>query len=525
MHEILKRTGRHGFNAIESVFDVAFGARLNPFYYLGALGYLSFWIVAFSGLYLYPFFETSVGGAYNSVEYLTVEQWYLGGVMRSLHRYASDAMVVIVFLHMLREYVHDRYRGARWYSWSTGFPLVWLMYASGIGGYWLVWDEMAQYIATTTAEWFDWLPMYSESMARNFLSQATIDDRFFSLLAFLHIGIPLFMLLVMWIHVERIANPATNPPKALGIGTVLALIALSLIKPAVSQPPANLDMSVTTLPLDWFYLYLYPLIEHWSPGTMWIVVGGVTLVLAALPWLPLKKDPPAAEVFLDNCNGCGLCFADCPYDAVTMVARTDSLPYSEQAQVDPDLCVSCGICSGSCPTATPFRRRGELVPGIDMPALPIRDLREQVIKAGEAMQGDDRVMVFACQQNPATIKAGSGTAVIKLPCVGALPPPFIDFILSKNYADGVYLYGCKEGSCYHRIGLDWTSQRLARQRDPRLRQRIQRQTIGCSWKQQPEYYYSDIKAFREALKSYKASASGADQGDRVNTEGDTGETS
>lgn len=525
MHAILKRAGQTGFDAVESVFDAAFSARHNPFYYLGALGYLFFWIVAFSGLYLYIFFETSIGGAYNSVEQLTVGQWYLGGVMRSLHRYASDAMVVIVFLHMLREYIYDRYRGARWYSWSTGFPLVWLMYASGIGGYWLVWDEMAQYIATTTAEWFDWLPLYSEPMARNFLSQATIDDRFFSLLAFLHIGIPLFMLLVMWIHVERMADAVTNPPKVLGVGSLLALIVLSLIKPAVSQPPANLDMSVTTLPLDWFYLYLYPLIEYWSAGTVWMIVGGVTITLAALPWLPSKKDPPAAKVYLDNCNGCGLCNADCPYDAIAMVARTDGLPYTEQAQVDPGLCVSCGICSGACPTATPFRRRGELIPGIDMPSLTIREMRELVINAGEKLQGETRIMVFACMQNRVAIEKNAETAVIMLPCVSALPPPFIDFVLSRKHADGVYLRGCKEGSCYHRTGLDWTSQRLARQRDPRLRERIPRQRIGCSWKQLPELYYHDVSVFRAALDSGKAANAGAGNSSHVSSENTRGETS
>ena len=33
--------------------------------------------------------------------------------MRSLHRYSSDAMVITMALHLLREFAQDRYRGPR----------------------------------------------------------------------------------------------------------------------------------------------------------------------------------------------------------------------------------------------------------------------------------------------------------------------------------------------------------------------------------------------------------------------------
>ncbi len=61
-------------------------------YQLGALSFFYFWIVAVTGVYLFIFFETSITGAHSSMEYISVEQWYLGGIMRSFHRYASAAM-------------------------------------------------------------------------------------------------------------------------------------------------------------------------------------------------------------------------------------------------------------------------------------------------------------------------------------------------------------------------------------------------------------------------------------------------
>ena len=97
-----------------------------------------FWIVAVSGIYLFIFFDTGVVDAYESVEAITHAQWYAGGVMRSFHRYASDLMVVVLVIHLSREFALDRYRGVHWFSWFTGVPIIWMLYASGITGYWQV---------------------------------------------------------------------------------------------------------------------------------------------------------------------------------------------------------------------------------------------------------------------------------------------------------------------------------------------------------------------------------------------------
>lgn len=479
---VMQQTGRRIFELADAVLNPVFGNRANPLYNLGALSFYFFWIVAVSGIYIYIFFETSIEGAYQSVEHLTHKQWYLGGIMRSLHRYASDALVITMALHLIREFAFDRYRSFHWFSWLTGVPILWLVFASGINGYWLVWDELAQYIAILTSEWLDFLPIFTEPMARNFLSQENLSDRLFSLLAFLHIGIPLSLLFVIWIHVQRVSMPKDNPPRRLAIGVLIAFVALALIAPATSHAPANLDSATTTLKLDWFYLFMYPLLDKWSVPTVWLIVGAISALLIALPWLPRQRPEATAVIDLDNCNGCGRCFVDCPYGAVAMQTRTDDKPYEQEAIVDAAMCASCGICVGSCPTASPFRRASALVAGIELPQMQTRDLRQQILSACEGLQGTSRILVFGCQHDSGLQKlAGSDVAVIKLPCIGALPPAFLDFIITRRHADGVVLSGCKEGNCYYRFGIDWTKQRLSGERDPQLRQRVPRQRLLLFW--------------------------------------------
>ena len=72
-----------GFTKVEGVFNLAFGEKLNPLYYIGAISYYLMWLIVASGLYLYAFFETSVTGASASVEALTHAQPWAGGVLRS----------------------------------------------------------------------------------------------------------------------------------------------------------------------------------------------------------------------------------------------------------------------------------------------------------------------------------------------------------------------------------------------------------------------------------------------------------
>lgn len=274
-----------------------------------------------------------------------------------------------MLLHLLREFLYGRFHSFRWYSWITGVPTIWLVYASGIGGYWLVWDQLGLFSAVASAEWFDWLPIFSTPATRNFLP-GVLTDRFFSLLVFLHIGIPLTLMLALWVHIQRISQADVFPSRALALGTFVMLLVLAFVKPTVSHGKADLSVVPEVLHIDWYYLFIHPLMYLTSPAGLWLVAGGATLLLLALPLLPHRKQEPIAVVNPPNCNGCRRCFVDCPYGAIAMLPHPDK-PGHELARVLPDLCASCGICAGACPSSTPFRSVEQLVTGIDMPQQPI----------------------------------------------------------------------------------------------------------------------------------------------------------
>jgi ferredoxin/coenzyme F420-reducing hydrogenase delta subunit len=496
---------RRGFEWIERPFERLFGPALNPLAQLGALGFFFFWIVAVSGIYLFIFFDTGIERAYESVEHVSTIYWYHAGVMRSFHRYASDLLVVMVVVHLLREFAYDHYRGVRWYSWLTGLPIIWLLYGSGITGYWLVWDKLAHFVAITSSELLDWLPIFGEPIARNFISTGTLTSRFFTLMVFMHVAVPLFLLFMMWVHILRISRPKVNPPRMLAALSLIALLGVALWKPALSQGHVDLSKAPVEVGLDWFYLPLYPLTGSWGNGAVWAFLGAFSLMIGLMPWLPPLRRAKSAEVDLQHCNGCARCAEDCPYEAIRMVLRTDNMPFPTQAQVNPSLCVSCGICVGACPSSTPFRRSMELRTGIDLPDLPLRLLRERVVTTAAALRETPRLITLACEHGGG---ARHAVGTVALPCVAMAPPSLIDFILSRNFADGVVIAGCAESACYHRLGVAWTKQRFDRTRDPYLRARVPRDRIAMIWTSalKTKRFEKELKSFRIRLANLPAIA-------------------
>jgi quinol-cytochrome oxidoreductase complex cytochrome b subunit/coenzyme F420-reducing hydrogenase delta subunit len=501
---------------VEQLFDRAFGQAGNPWRHLGGLAFMLFWVAAATGGYVYIGFDTRVDGAYASVERLSANALPLGRFARSLHRYGSDAFVLVTLLHLAREWVRGHYAHFRRFSWLTGVAAAWLVFASGIGGFWLVWDRLAQYSLTATAEWFDALPMFGGALMRNFIASGALGDRLFSLLIFLHIGFPLALLATMWVHLQRLSRPASHPPRSVALGTLAALTLLCLARPVASGAPAAIDSAPGPLQMDWFYLGIHALADSTSPGALWLAVGSATLLLIALPFVRRAPRPAAAVVDLANCNGCARCFADCPYAAVTMQPRSDGGPSVRQAVVDADLCAACGICAGACPSSTPFRSVADLVTGIDVPDAPMQALRTELDAAlrhlADVPSTNDlrpRIVVFGCTPahgGPAIADlADCRTATISLVCAAQLPPSFVEFALRAG-ADGVLVTGCCDGDCEFRLGNRWTDERLAAMRPPRLRTRVPRERIRVAWTGRSGRSAQDdaLRSFRAALASEPA---------------------
>ena len=472
---------------LDHQFDTIFGAAANPWRHLGALGFLFLWIVVVSGIYVYIMLDTSVAGAYESIESLSREQPLFGGLLRSLHRYAADAFLIVTLLHLVREFMLGRYRGFRAFSWLTGVPLLWLTYIAGIGGFWLAWDQLGQFSANATAEWLDALPIFATPLTRNFLTASAISDRIFTLFVFVHIGVPLLLLFGLWFHIQRISQADVFPVRALSVGAFVTLLVLSLVFPVTGQGAADLSQVPAALRVDWWYLAVHPLMYATSATTVWVIVFAVTALLLALPVLPTmsrkaaRVAEPVAVVSPENCSGCRRCLDDCPYAAISMIPHPNRKIGRELAVVNADFCAACGICAGSCPSSSPFRHNETLVTGIDMPQLPVDSIRRWLDEVLARGHRQTKIIVIGCD-HAADVSAIATPEVVPLSliCTGMLPPAFVEYAIRRGAA-GVVLTGCRSGGCAFRLGNQWTEERIAGRREPHLRSSVDPRRVNIVW--------------------------------------------
>ena len=467
---------RRMWERIEDRLDLIFPGGSNPLRNLGAIACLMFAILLFSGIYLYMMFDTSVQGAWQSVDSLSRKQPFFGGWLRSMHRYAADAFMIATVLHLIREWIMGHHSRFRRVSWLTGVPLLGFIYVSGIGGFWLNWDRLGQYAAVASADLMDALPLLTTTLSRNFLTVDAVGNRLFSLLVFVHLGVPLLLLFGLWFHLQRITRPKIVPPRPLLIGTFATLAFLAVTVPVMSGPPADLSQVATALPLDWILLHLLPLVDVLSAQSTWILIAAIFAILFGVALLPGKVAVPVAVVDADNCNGCRRCVDDCPYSAITLEAHPDGKSGRQIAVVAAERCASCGICAGACPSATPFRSVSELVNGIDMPQQSVDTLRRTLLNT-LATAELPQIIAFGCEHGLDVERLGEPDVTgYNLLCTGLLPPSFVEYALRAGAA-GVIISGCAEGACEFRLGNTWTAQRLRGEREPHLRRNVSSKDI------------------------------------------------
>jgi NAD-dependent dihydropyrimidine dehydrogenase PreA subunit len=463
--------------------------QLNPFYHTGTIAFFLLLVVGATGFYLFIFFQYGFDLSYNSI--LRYDSQFIARFIRALHRYASGALVITTLLHAYRILFMERFRGPRWLAWTTGVAMTIILWAAGVTGYWLIWDERAQLITYGVRDMLGpWGASFMVLLARAWRT----GESWFILFGILVVHVLLFVATAVffWLHIRRLNRAKWIPefPWIAGMGVVLVLG--SLLFPVRTLPQADFTRLPTEITFDPIFLFYLPTIgNNTAAFLLWGSLFLILLFFSLLPWIPglQKNKPPKVNVIEEKCTGCTRCAIDCPYKALEMIELPEGSAHKFLAVANPDMCVSCGICIGSC-----------LDDAITLGDTPPRAMwtmvQERIAHAQKrAVRPDDIEVVFACERyvnqgarpflnrqlDDSTITAThENVEVIAVPCSGSIPSDLLTYALEEGAAE-VRVLGCPPNDCAHRLGNLWSEQRLTRERPPRLRRKYANVPISAVW--------------------------------------------
>ena len=469
--DLIARPARRALAWADALANRWYSWRFNPLYQSGTLVVAMFLVLIVTGLWLLLFYR--VGDPWGSVARLTANPW-VGNWVRGVHRYASDVAVVATAAHALRMFVQHRSWGPRTLAWLTGCILLGLVFVLGWTGYVMVWDTFGERLAIEGARFLDALPVLSEPVSRAFTGERPLPGAFFFLNLFAHVALPLALGLALWLHLSRLARPTLLPPRRLTWAVTALLVAVSLLWPLEIAPQADPFARPALVPADYFFAFWLPATRALPAGLAWAGALGATLLVALVPWWRRERRAarPPSHVDEEICTGCWQCYEDCPYDAIRMLPRTDGRA-EHVARVTDDLCVSCGICAGSCAPmgVGPARRTG-------------RDQLEAVRAfLADPARVPGEVVAITCEYGALAARPDierAGAVPYAVDCAGNLHTSVIELVL-RGGAGGVVVLACPPRDCRNREGPKWIGERIYRDREAELQERVDRRRVARAY--------------------------------------------
>jgi ferredoxin len=442
---------------------------LNPLAQLSHAANAMLVLATLSGVLLLIWYSPSVQFAWHSLADLGPRS--LGGLLRSVHRYSSDLLMLLVLAHALRTFVARKFADARWLAWVSGIALLGLVWLIGWTGYWLVWDVRAQLLALDTMKAVDVLPVFGEPMLRLFTSDRTVPSLLFFVVFFLHMLLPLGIAGGLCLHLARLSRSQLLPNWRLSAWLTAAVVVAALAYPAANAAVAQMAQKPGRLTMDWWFLWPLAITARLSGGGIWLTTILATTGLMTVPWWLARRRPRAvfqATVNISRCFSCTLCSHDCPFGAITMVPRTDGKPFPSQAQIDADRCIGCGVCAGACDTQ-----------GIGLAWFDAQQVTRELetFVTAEVARGTAPAIALVCAQSDGgweLFAAASwrarlpGYEVRPVPCVGWIEPKVVERLIAKGAA-AVLIVGCDSSEAFCKEGNQWLPARLSGAREPAFR--------------------------------------------------------
>ena len=190
----------------------------NAFYHcFGGMVFILIALQLLTGIFLAFYYVPDAAGspaaAYTSVKDVIMNQVYLGWLMRGVHFWAANLLVVMIVLHMARVFWTGSYRAPRELNWVVGVVMLLCVLLFSLTGYLLPWDTKAYWATSVTIKIAASAPLLGPFIETVLQGGPTLGpntlQRFFAVHVFI---LPALIVVLMYIHFRLIRAQGISEP-------------------------------------------------------------------------------------------------------------------------------------------------------------------------------------------------------------------------------------------------------------------------------------------------------------------------
>lgn len=179
---------------------------------LGGITYLLFVILVATGVMLVFYYRPSPEAAHASVQHI-VSDVAFGWLVRDVHAWSANLIVIALILHMGRVFVEASYKPPRETNWLIGVLLMVVVLLFGASGYLLPWDQWSYWLVTEVTHAMEGLPLFGATLADVVRGDEVVSGATLSLFFALHVVLlPWVAAALLVYHFTLVRRRGIAPP-------------------------------------------------------------------------------------------------------------------------------------------------------------------------------------------------------------------------------------------------------------------------------------------------------------------------
>lgn len=277
---------------------------------LGGMAMVLILLLMATGLLMGFVYDPAPERAYRSILVLQ-EDLLFGRLIRGIHFWSANLLVVVAGLHLLRVFLTGAFHGPRRSNWLIGLGLLMSILLSAFTGYLLPWDQLSFWAITVSTEMLTYIPVVGENLKYMILGGEVIGASTAVVFYTTHSTVvPIVLILLMTWHIWRVrlaggvVLPTAGDDRpgneeyvpfmpdllvreiAVALMLIALIVVLAIVFGAPLGEPANPGLSPNPAKAPWYFLGVQELLLHFHPLFAVVVIPLLSIAaLVAVPFL------------------------------------------------------------------------------------------------------------------------------------------------------------------------------------------------------------------------------------------------